>query len=357
MDKILEIKENYPLKSLTTFGVGGPARYLVEVMSEEDLVKAISFSHAHQLSILIIGRGSNLLINDDGFNGLVVLNKIKGMESRSEDNHVFLTVYSGDDWDGFVKYCVQNNLQGIENMSGIPGTVGASPVQNIGAYGQNADSVITEVRAMDVQSGKPHAFKASECGFGYRKSIFNTNAYGRYIITAVTFRLTLNGLPDISYRDLRNYFPDIKGVALPDVREAVLDIRDKKGLLLMDGREGFKCAGSFFKNPVISPADIDLVKDEVEQSGNCENWTWQMPSGEVKVSAACLMQCAGFGRGYRSGNVGISPKHALCLINYGDATASEVFNFSETIRQKVQDKFGILLVPEVRLSGFDSDNA
>jgi len=226
--------------------------------------------------------------------------------------------------------------------------VGASPVQNIGAYGQSVASVVHEVRAVDVRSLQFMTFSNDECGFGYRESVFNTAAAGRYIITSVTYRLALNNGPELSYRELGNYFSGKKDVTLRDLRKAVLETRDKKGLLLMEGYEGFKSAGSFFKNPVISPARFELIKKEVERSGCCENWAWPQPSGDLKVSAACLMQCSGFMRGYRAGNVGLSPKHSLCIVNYDDATAEEVLVFSELVRKKVLEKFAVRLKPEVR---------
>lgn len=348
MSNSLNIREHYPLRDLTTFRIGGPARYFVEAAYDEDVVHALSFARESRLPILVIGGGSNILVGDSGFSGLVILNRIKGMRSQVEQDRAFVTAGGGEDWDGFVRHCVENNRQGVECMSGIPGTVGASPVQNIGAYGQSVDSVIHEVRAVDVISGQFAVFSKDDCGFGYRESIFNTAAAGGYIITSVTFSLALNSRPELSYRELRNYFSGWKDVTLRDIRKAVLETRDKKGLLLMEGYEGLKSAGSFFKNPVVSPALFGLIKNEVESSGCCENWAWPQPSGEVKVSAACLMQCAGFMRGYRVGNVGISPKHSLCIVNHADATASEVLAFSELIREKVLDKFGVKLTPEVK---------
>lgn len=348
MSDTLNIKENYPLKDLTTFRIGGPARYFVEAAAERDVVQALSFARERRLPILVIGGGSNILVGGSGFHGLAVLNRIKGIEHNIDGDHVFVTAGGGEDWDGFVSDCIKHNRQGVECLSGIPGTVGASPVQNIGAYGQSIAAVVNQVRAVDVISGEYRTFSNEACRFGYRESVFNTAEAGRYIITSVTCRLVLNGSPALSYRELSEHFAGKGDVSLSDVRKAVLETRDKKGLLLMDGYEGFKSAGSFFKNPLISVEQFESVKRIVEEAGSCDNWAWPQPSGEVKVSAACLMQCAGFTRGYRVGDVGISPKHALCIVNYADAAAEEVIAFSCLIQEGVARKFGVKLEPEVK---------
>lgn len=355
MRTTLDIRENYPLKDLTTLKIGGPARYFAEVSCDGDIVEALSFAKGRQLPVFVLGGGSNVLVSDEGFNGLVIRNMVMGIKERVDGSSVFVTAGAGEKWDELVRQCVENNWQGLECLSGIPGTAGAAPVQNIGAYGQSVSGAVHEVCAIDTHASLTLRFSNSECGFGYRKSIFNTDSAGRYIITSVTFRLAADGAPDLGYKELKNYFTEGREATLSDVREAVLAIRNSKGLLAAEGSDGFKSAGSFFKNPVIPAAQLAFVSKEVERAGGCKSWAWPQPSGEVKVSAACLIQSAGFGCGHREGDAGISPRHALCLINYNNATAAEMLGFAKQIQNRVHDKFGIFLKPEVQFAGFAFD--
>ncbi len=347
----ITIKESYPLKELTTFKIGGPARYFTEVTNEHEVAEALAFAKGLNLDIFTLGGGSNLLISDNGFPGLVINNKIKGLASRRNGDGILVTANAGHDWDAFTKFCTEHNWQGVECLSGIPGTVGAAPVQNIGAYGQNAENVVEEVRAIDISTGAPAILDSRECKFGYRKSIFNTSASGRYIITGVTFRLAASAYPNVTHHDLKRYFSSTANITLAQVRDAVLNIRSTKGLLVLNGYERLNSAGSFFKNPVVSGDLFERVEKTVRDMGGCANWYWPQPSGEVKISAACLIQTAGFIRGYRTGNVGISPWHTLALINYGNATACEVIAFARQVQEQVREKFCITLKPEVQCIG------
>jgi UDP-N-acetylmuramate dehydrogenase len=345
------ILENYPLSELTTFKIGGPARYFTEVTREHEVAEALAFAKGRNLDLFVLGGGSNLLISDEGFPGLVIHNKITGLKSSHEGDSIIVTANAGHDWDAFTKFCTEHNWQGVECLSGIPGTVGAAPVQNIGAYGQSAESTVEEVRAIDRNTGTPAIFGNRECEFGYRKSLFNTDAAGRYIITSVSFRLASSGRPHITYHDLQQYFPDDANITPAGVRDAVLAIRDSKGLLLLDGYERLNSAGSFFKNPVVSPVQFESVEKAVHDMGGCANWYWPRITGEVKVSAGCLIQTAGFTKGYRQGNVGISPRHTLAIVNYGNATACEIIAFARQVQESVWEKFGVALKPEVQLIG------
>ena len=347
----ITIKENCPLRELTTFKIGGAARFFAEVTCEDEVVEALAFAAGCKLDIFTLGGGSNLLISDNGFPGLVIHNKITGLASRRNGDSVLVTANAGHDWDTFSKFCTDHDWQGVECLSGIPGTVGAAPVQNIGAYGQSAENVVEEVRAIDISTGAPAIFGNQECRFGYRKSIFNTAAAGRYIITGVTFRLAASACPHLTHHDLKQYFSSTANITLAQVRDAVIDIRNSKGLLVLDGYERLNGAGSFFKNPIVSHDLFERVEKTVRDMGGCANWYWPQPSGEVKISAACLIQTAGFIRGYRRGNVGISPWHTLALINYGNATACEVIAFARQVQEQVREKFGITLKPEVQCIG------
>ncbi|MEW6115600.1 MAG: UDP-N-acetylmuramate dehydrogenase [Nitrospirota bacterium] len=347
----LEIKEHYPLKELTTFNIGGPARYFAVITTEDEAQEALSFAAKYSADLFILGGGSNILISDDGFPGLVILNRIKGLAHRIHNEKVTVTAGAGEDWDAFTKLCVDNNWQGAECLSGVPGTVGAAPVQNIGAYGQSADDIVDEVHAFDARTGEKTLFTKETCRFAYRKSIFNSTAAGRYLITRVAFTLNRNAPPHITYHDLKNHFAGATGVTLSQVREAVLTIRNTKGLLVLDGYDRLKSAGSFFKNPIISSEHYEHLKAALRNTESPQNWAWPQASGEVKVSAAFLIQSAGFMRGYRKGNVGISPRHTLAIVNYDAATAEEVIVFARRVQERVKGEFGILLAPEVQLIG------
>jgi UDP-N-acetylmuramate dehydrogenase len=348
----LDIKENHPVRDLTTFGVGGTVPFFTEVVSENDIVPALDFAKSRNIPIFVLGGGSNVLISDEGFPGLVIRNGIKGFKSQTEGDDILVCAGAGEDWQQFVDRCVSSGWQGVECLAGIPGTVGASPVQNIGAYGQDVSQAIAGVSAIEITTGGSVFHSGEECGFGYRTSIFNSTSVGRYIITAVTFRLRKNGRPSIQYGELNKLFEGIQDVTLAQVRDGVITIRGSKGLLVREGHEAFKSAGSFFRNPIVTAESFRQIEALIDRTGVCANWAWPLDSGDVKLSAACLIQCAGFARGCRKGNVGISPKHTLILINYGGATASDVVDFAGEVQRKVNDDFGVFLRPEIRLVGF-----
>ncbi|MGO9953631.1 MAG: UDP-N-acetylmuramate dehydrogenase [Dissulfurispiraceae bacterium] len=350
----LDIKENHPMRDLTTFGVGGPARFFTEAVSEDDVVSALGFAKARNIPIFVLGGGSNVLISDEGFPGLIILIGIKGFKSQTEGEDVLAYAGAGEDWQQFVDLCISRAWQGVECLAGIPGRVGASPVQNIGAYGQDVSQTIAGVRTIEIDTTESVYISNKECGFGYRKSTFNSFAAGKYIITGVTFRLKRNGAPSIRYREIEKYFENSHDITIKQVRDAVISIRDAKGLLIREGHDLFRSAGSFFKNPIVSPEQFKEIESFVEQAGGCSNWAWQLDSGDIKISAACLIQSAGFKRGYRKGNVGISPKHALIIVNYGGASAYEIVGFASEVQKRVFDDFGIFLTPEIRLAGFPS---
>jgi len=350
----LEIKENIPLGGLTTFGVGGPARYFAVAETEDDIVQALEFAKGRGLPFFVLGGGSNVLISDEGFPGIVIHNRISGFDSSIDGKSVAVRSGAGEDWQDFVDRCVGNGWQGVECLAGIPGTVGAAPVQNIGAYGQDVSQVVTEVRVIETDTGKTMVLLNEECGFGYRLSVFNSASAGRYIITGVTFRLRLQGITKILYPELAKYFAGESAVYPAQVRDAVMAIRNSKGLLVRAGYESFKSGGSFFKNPVV-PLDVfKEVKARIDKAGGCVNWAWPAGPDGMKLSAACLIQCAGFTRGHRRGDAGISPRHCLIIVNYGSSSARAILDIACEVQQKVLRDFGTLLVTEVRLVGFSS---
>jgi UDP-N-acetylmuramate dehydrogenase len=350
---IMTIKKDVQLAPLTTLGVGGPAEFFAEIKTEDELLEAFDFANKEKLPIFTLGGGSNILVADEGAKGLVMLNKIMGFKSEKSSDHVILKVGAGENWDETVKLTVKNGWYGLECLSGIPGNVGATPVQNIGAYGSSIDKVVKNVQAFDTKSKCWEDFDNNKCEFSYRNSVFKRNL-GRYIITQVTFKLALKYNIDLSYQELEAYFKKRNNIpTLEEVRKAIIEIRSRKGMVTLPEYEKYQSAGSFFKNPVTSISVFEKVRDVV--GDECPNqWFWQIEN-RVKISAACLIQQAGFTKGYKEGNVGISPKHTLAIINYGDAKASELVSFAKRIQKKVLEKFGVLIEPEVQTIGFENN--
>lgn len=352
----LTIRENVPLAEFTTFGIGGPAHRFIEVSTHDEAGRALAFSREQGLPHFVLGGGSNVLVSDEGFPGVVVLNRIKGFSVAADAGSVLVTAGGGEDWQDFVDRCVAEGWQGIECLAGIPGTVGSSPVQNIGAYGQEVSQTIVHVDALETASGNTVRIPNEQCRFDYRSSIFNTTEAGKYLITGVTFRFNPGGAPQIAYRELEERFGNKPAPpTLAEVRDVIMTIREGKGLVIREGFESFKCAGSFFKNPIVTAKEYESILRVVEKSGGHTNWAWPMESGMVKLSAACLIQCSGFQRGHRHGSAGMSPRHTLVLVNYGGASARDILAFAAEVRQRVYECFGVLMVPEVRLIGFDSE--
>lgn len=351
----MEIKQNVQLKDFTTLGLGGPAAYFTHVSNEDELEEALDFAGQKQLPVFVLGGGSNVVAHDEGFPGLVLVNEVKGRAALRDQKTAILEVGAGENWDDTVKYAVEQNWQGIECLSGIPGKAGAAPIQNIGAYGQEVASAIQTVRAFDTRTKKWLEFDSGQCEFGYRKSVFNDSQRGRYIITRVTLRLEVNGSPTLIYPDIKDRFPDPKKARLFDIRSFVIETRAKKGMVILPGYERYQSAGSFFKHPVVSREDFKYVLEKMRQKGAGEShrhWYWPLPSGEIKLVAAHLIEHAGFERGHRKGNVGISPKHALALVHHGGGTSRELIDLAKEVQENVKDAFGVTLHPEPEFVGF-----
>jgi UDP-N-acetylmuramate dehydrogenase len=350
------IEENKQLAPFTTFGIGGPARWFVEAASEEDVASAALWARERGADIFVLGGGSNLLISDDGFDGLVVHVALRGVEpggSSREPGPVAYRVAAGEDWDRFVGRATEAGSAGVECLAGIPGTVGGTPVQNVGAYGQEVSSVIERVRCFDLQAHEFVEFAGDECGFSYRRSRFNSTDKGRYVVTRVDYRLTRGGAPKLHYAELQREFAGRPAPGLVEVAAAVRRIRQSKGMLLVAGDADCRSAGSFFKNPVVSE---ELAARVAEASGKepprfPAGWGDES-QGMVKIPAAWLIEQAGFGKGLIRGGAGISSRHSLALINRGGATAGEVLALAEEIRSAVRLRFGIELEREPVLLGF-----
>ncbi len=345
----MRIEENLPLAPLTTLGVGGPARYFAAVATLDDLREALAFARARALPWFVLGGGSNMVIADSGFGGLIVHVALRGCERRRENSKELFTVAAGENWDAFVAQTVDANCAGVECMSGIPGTAGATPVQNVGAYGQEVADTIAEVQVLDTRSGDVRSFCNPACEFAYRTSIFNTTQPGRYVVLAVTFALEPGGAPGISYADLQKYFAARAAPTLAEVRQAVREIRASKAMLLVAGDDDCHSAGSFFKNPVLSDDQFAQLSERATPDAIPH---WRAANGEIKVSAAWLVEHAGFCKGYSRGAVAISRKHALAIVNRGGAKAADVVALKDAVEAAVRSRFGLDLHPEPVLLGF-----
>ena len=342
------LKENQPLAPFTTLGIGGPARWFVEAKSEDDIVEAAGWARERDLPLFVLGGGSNLLVSDAGFKGLVLHMAIRGVEQQGD----LFCCGAGEDWDSFVSLAVREGFAGIECLAGIPGTVGGTPVQNVGAYGQEVDSAIERVRAFDLEQGEFVELLNAECGFAYRRSRFNSADRGRFIVTRADYRLRGNSAPQITYADLKTHFKNRgDAVTLSEVADAVRAIRRGKGMLVVEGDPDCRSAGSFFKNPEVEQAVADRVCDFAARTG-VPLRVYPTAGGKVKIPAAWLIEHVGFRKGYRLGAAGISLRHTLALINYGGAGAEEILALARQIRAAVQERFGIELEMEPATLGF-----
>jgi UDP-N-acetylmuramate dehydrogenase len=340
----VKIEENVPLAPMTTLRVGGPARYYMEARSERDVSEALDFAREHGLPAFVLGGGSNLVISDSGWEGLVLRVALRGIEQWSGDGKIVFHVGAGEDWDSFVAHTVDLNCGGIECLSGIPGTVGGTPVQNVGAYGQEVAETITSIRVLDVKRQEIREIANRDSGFAYRTSIFNSSDRGRHVVLRVSFALTPGAQPHIDYADLRRFFGS-SSPGLRETRNAVRQIRRSKAMLLVDGDPDCRSAGSFFKNPVITPKQVEDISQRPAARGALVP---QFPAGggKTKISAAWLVEHSGFTRGFVRGAVGISSKHALAIINRGGARASDIVALKDEIQRRVREAFEIELQPE-----------
>lgn len=344
----LNIQENVPLAPLTTLQVGGPARFFVEAGSEAEIGEALKYASSHGLGLFILGGGSNILVGDAGFDGLVVHIALKGIEEYpSGDGRVIVTAQAGEDWDKFVEHCVGHDLAGIECLSGIPGLVGGTPVQNVGAYGQEVSDTIVSVRCLDRISREIVEFSAEDCRFSYRTSIFNSTHKDRYIVLAAAFRLLPGGSPKVAYKDLRDFFNG-GPPTLMETRSAVLRIRAAKSMVLDPADPNSRSAGSFFKNPIVHRTNVADIAHALGVEVPHFNAGGEMS----KIPAAWLIERAGFRKGFSMGNAGISTNHSLAIVNRGRSTAAEILKLKQLIVERVADKFGIRLVPEPVFVGF-----
>ena len=343
-----------PLSERTTLGVGGPARWFVEARSEADVRDAFAWAENRSVPVLVLGGGSNLVVSDAGFDGLAMRVRVPGVTAEHDGDRVTVTVGSGESWNAFVRHAVENQWAGVECLAGIPGQVGAAPVQNIGAYGQEIADTLVRVRVWDRREKRVISIPDVECRFGYRTSRFNTSDTGRFIILNITLALVENGPALVKYPDLRRHFEKMRGRPnLREVYDAVRSIRARKGMLLSPEDPESRSAGSFFKNPAL---DVKQWAKLVEKAGDADVPCFPQKDGTRKVPAAWLIENSGMRRGQSFGNVRLSKKHVLALVNPGTATAADVVDAARTIQGKVKEAWGIRMVPEPVFAGFAADD-
>jgi UDP-N-acetylmuramate dehydrogenase len=335
-----------PLAPLTTLGLGGPAARLVTVYDEAELVDVVRRADDAGEPLLVLGGGSNVVLPDEGFAGTVVRIAVRGLMARRDGDRVLLDAAAGEDWDPFVASCVADRLVGVEALSGVPGLVGASPVQNIGAYGQEVAQTVTQVRAWDRSRRELVVLTADQCRFGYRWSCFKAEP-GRWVVLAVQLALGEGELSaPVRYAELARSLGVEVGERAPlsAVRDTVLALRRRKGMVLDAADPDTRSAGSFFTNPLLDAGQLAAFRARVGDGPQPP--TWPEPDGRTKVSAAWLIEQAGFAKGHGDGPVGLSSKHALALVNRGGGTAADLRRVAREVRDGVREAFGVQLEPE-----------
>jgi len=348
----MQIQENFSLKQYNTFGIDARARYFAAFSNVEQLIELRTQSRslsASQLRTFILGGGSNILLCDD-FDGLVLRNEIKGIEKIKEDkDSVFVQVGAGENWHQFVLFCIKNSWAGVENLSLIPGNVGASPMQNIGAYGVEIKEVFHELKAFHLQEKTNYTFSLKDCQFGYRDSVFKNKYNGQFVILNVTYRLNKIPKYNTSYGTVENELErmGVKDLSIAAISQAIINIRSSK----LPDPAVIGNAGSFFKNPSVHPEKFEDLKLRFPKMPGYKN-----PDGTIKLAAAWLIEhCGpseantGSWKGFRKGDAGCHEKQPLVLVNYGNATGNEIYDLSEEIKQSVKKKFDVELEREVNI--------
>lgn len=350
------LQSDVVLAPLTTVELGGPARWLVQADDERTILDAHAWAREHGHALVVLGGGSNVVVADRGLDALVVRIATRGIDMRREADSVLVTVAAGEPWDELVAHAVDAGLAGIECLSGIPGLVGATPIQNVGAYGQDVAETIRSVRILERATGAIRTMDASECQLGYRDSVFKRDPR-RAIVLAVTFELRPGGAPHLRYAELRRALAvDDAEPSLVDVRAGVLALRRAKSMVLDPHDENRRSVGSFFTNPIVTEreaADVAsraLAAGVVRDAGEVPRWPER--DGRVKLAAGWLIEQAGIPKGLRAGRVGVSTRHALALVHYGGGTASELLALARRVRDAVLEQFGVRLEPEPALLGF-----
>lgn len=337
----MNIAENISLRAHNTFGIEAMARYWAACTNMEELQQALQFATSAAAPLLILGGGSNILLTKN-FDGLVVKNDLKGISPVDEDKeYVYLKVGAGENWHSFTQYCIQKNLAGVENLSLIPGNAGASPMQNIGAYGVEIKDVFHSLQAYHIRDKQLMEFNLNDCEFGYRESVFKNKLRNQFVITSVTYRLNKNPVYNISYGAIREELDKmgVKDLSIANIAAAVIHIRQSK----LPNPAEIGNAGSFFKNPEVENGVYELLKKEFPSIVG-----YDLHNGHTKLAAGWLIEQCGW-KGYRKGDAGCHAKQALVLVNYGLATGANILALSEAIIASVKEKFGVELHREVNI--------
>jgi UDP-N-acetylmuramate dehydrogenase len=331
-------------------GVGGLARYFLEAPDEASVLAACRWAAARDLPLHVLGAGSNVVVADEGVDGLVVWLTLRGISMTRVRGSLEVTAAAGEVWDKLVARTVEAEGAGLECLSGIPGLVGATPIQNVGAYGQEVSQTVTAVRAFDRAGDRVVVLEPDECGFTYRDSRFKSGEPGRHVVLAVTYRLRLKGKPTVNYADLERALAaqGFRKPGLAEVRRCVLDIRRAKSMVLDAADPNRRSCGSFFLNPIVDAAAFVGIERAVANPGMPR---WYERDGRVKLSAAWLIERAGFTRGTSRGAVGLSTRHSLAIVCHEGARAADIVAFAREIRRRVEERFRVRLVPEPVLWG------
>jgi UDP-N-acetylmuramate dehydrogenase len=339
---------------MTTLGLGGPARFFVDATDEEMVAGALDWARDRGLPVVVLGGGSNLVVADGGFDGLVVRVAPRGIRFSAAGDMVLVEAAAGEPWDEVVAQTVARGLGGLECLSGIPGLAGATPIQNVGAYGQEVAETVSAVRVLDRSTGAVSTVAAAACAFSYRDSAFK-RAPDRSVVLGVTFALRPAGPPSLKYAELRRALAGVARPSLTEVRQAVLALRRAKSMVLDPGDPDCRSVGSFFTNPIVPASQAATLVERALADGvvaSAEDVPrWPAPGGAVKLAAGWLIERAGVPRGLRRGPVGVSSRHALALVHHGGGTTADLLALAREIRDTVEGRFGIRLVPEPTLLG------
>lgn len=337
-----------PLAPLTTLGLGGPAALYGEPHTREQLLAALSWARDQKTDVHILGGGSNLVVADAGVPGLTLRMQTRGITLHDDGTHVLLTAEAGELWQSVVDCALAHDLAGLECLTGIPGSAGATPIQNVGAYGQEVSDTLLEVEVLERATLQPHTLSRADCGLGYRDSRFKREPE-RFVVVSVTFRLEKHGAPSVRYAELARALAG-QQPSLEEVASTVHELRARKSMLLDPDDPNGRSAGSFFKNPIVSTSEAARVKALCVSLGvvasEAEVPSFPAPAGAVKLAAGFLIERAGIAKGLRRGNVGTSGKHALCLVHHGGGSTRELLALAAEIEGTVQQRFGITLEME-----------
>jgi UDP-N-acetylmuramate dehydrogenase len=350
----IEIRDNIPLAPLTTLELGGRARHFVDAADDETVAEGLRWAESRRLPIAILGGGSNLVVADAGFPGLVIRIGTRGRGFERGPTEVAVTAAAGELWDDLVAETVARDLAGLECLSGIPGLVGATPIQNVGAYGQEVADTIRSVRVLERGNGQIRELAPADCAFAYRDSRFKREPE-RFVVLVVTFGLRPGGAPTLRYRELAEALSGTAKPSLAEVRSTVLALRRKKSMVVVEGDPNRRSVGSFFTNPILPAAEAAEVTTRARASGvltdDADLPRWPADGGRVKLSAGWLIEHAGFGKGLRRGPVGLSSAHPLALVHHGGGSAGALVDLAREIRDTVRTRFGVTLVPEPTFLG------